>query len=230
MSKTILSAPIPGPVKLEPPLGSYPSPSRTGCCAVARNSTSSRKFCACCSPVHIGCVPGTFLSPESPNSFARARSFLRHISFRVTPKKICDDLLVELVGHLGAIVDTSSCPHAPVRDQELAYLPFDRPFPQIIAFCSTVLRRRPRWLPLFPATLYTPAYLLRAEQQKPSPPPPRVHLVPSACESSMPFFKRGPTSFNGKEWDCSLSRTRRGSTAADAIKERNYILANTVHP
>ena len=42
------------------------------------------QFCACCFSVHIGSVLGTFSSPKSFYSSVRARSFPRHISFRVT--------------------------------------------------------------------------------------------------------------------------------------------------
>ena len=96
---TIPSARIPGPVKLEPPLGSCPSPSgyvwawlrHVGGVTVAHRPfngcaqlNTPPQVCACCFPVHIGSVPGTFSSTESSNSSARARSFPRYISFRVT--------------------------------------------------------------------------------------------------------------------------------------------------
>ena len=48
------------------------------CHSIFRNARLNifSQFCACCSPVRIGSVPGTFSSPESSNSLARARSFL----------------------------------------------------------------------------------------------------------------------------------------------------------
>ena len=90
------------PVKSELPRGSYPSPSgyvwkwlehvsgvtiahRSFCgCAQLNNPP---RLCACCFPVRIGSVPDTFSSLERSNSFPRARSYPRHILFRVSQKK-----------------------------------------------------------------------------------------------------------------------------------------------